>query len=142
MLIHTTDADGNRPKSWSYAPSRIGRESPTEENAAGHPYALADLGTRVSPRGRLGHDPMARGEHGWQPAKVELFKQRLGIQQAADEIGVPYEHFRKNRDTRHEKVFDACDEVPADLKQIRKALAAGRITPAQARAKLRDAAGQ
>ncbi|WP_431905593.1 hypothetical protein [Micromonospora carbonacea] len=37
---------------------------------------------------------MARGNHGWQPAKIELFKQRLSIQQVADEIGVPYEHLK------------------------------------------------
>lgn len=52
------------------------------------------------------------------------------------------DRFRKNRDARQEKVFDVCDDVTAELQQIRKALAAGRITPAQARAKLRDAAGQ
>ncbi|MEV0811233.1 helix-turn-helix transcriptional regulator [Micromonospora sp. NPDC050200] len=37
---------------------------------------------------------MPRGKYGWQPAKVELFKRRLTIQQVAEEIGVPERHLR------------------------------------------------
>ncbi|MEV7329571.1 hypothetical protein [Micromonospora sp. NPDC093244] len=48
------------------------------------------------------------------------------------------ERFKKNRDARRERVFDACDELTKQLKKIRAELDWGRITPAQAKAALRD----